>query len=59
MARKLSIEELAKAKLGYLWDYLPEEARERARAEARAEKETAPLAKISAKIPRRDGKSIF
>lgn len=52
MARKLSIEELAKAKLGYFWDWLPEEARERARAEVLAKAEDAPsLAKNRPKNP--------
>ncbi len=39
MARKLSIEERAKAKLGYFWDIVPEEAREKARQEVKAEDE--------------------
>ncbi len=54
MARKLSVEELAKAKLGYLWDCLPEEARERARAKAMTEgkkKDVPPLAKNCGKNP--------
>ncbi len=39
MARKLTLEERAKAKLGYFWDILPEEAREKARREVKAEDE--------------------
>ncbi len=33
MARKLTVEEMAKAKLGYMWDYVPREEKDRVRRE--------------------------